>query len=174
MFGQRQKKSHRRLLQGELAQALVHLQLAGAHAATGTARSAGAGAARLRGRLNASLAALAPVLESAREEARRASRAAAAAKKKSPHKSKKSKGNAMSRKWPYVFGAVAAGAAVGASAYVIRKRRAARSAAETADALAREARSYLDATAPIGGEQFEAPGLAKSKDAQAKVLETSR
>lgn len=168
VFGRR-KKSHGRLLRSELSQALVHLQLAGMHAATGTARSAGAGAARMRGRLNTSLAMLAPVLETAREEARKAAKAAA-----KQNKSHKSKGNAMSRKWPYVLGVVAAGAAVGASAYVIRKRRAARRAQETADTLAREARTYLDVAAPV--EPLETTSVKEnwSKAKDSKVLETSR
>src|SRR5262245_22871699 len=91
VFGRRRTKAHGQLFRAELAQALTHLHMAGTHAATGLAGSAGAGAARLRGRWHASLAAFAPVIQTAREEARREARRETRRAARAVAKSKKSK-----------------------------------------------------------------------------------
>jgi len=164
-----------------MVQALAHLQLAGTHAAAGAAGSAGAGAARLRGRWNASIEALTPVLAAARLEAQRATKDAAKAKAKA-NKRKPKEGSLMARKWPYIVGVVAAGAAVGAGTYVVRKRRNARSAEETAQALAGDARNLVTAASSVASDTAgEATSSAKdawvktkdpiSRDGKTKVLE---
>lgn len=182
MFRRRKVTPHGPLFRAQMAQALAHLQLAGTHAAAGAAGSAGAGAARLRGRWNASMEALAPVLTAARVEAQRATKETAKAKAKANKRKKAKEGSLMARKWPYILGVVAAGAAVGAGAYVVRKRRNARSAEETAQALAGDARNLVTAASSVHGDAAgEATSSAKdawvktkdpiSRDGKTKVLE---
>ncbi|HZN73928.1 MAG TPA: hypothetical protein VFC00_19855 [Micromonosporaceae bacterium] len=177
MFRRRKVTPYRPLFRSELAQVLAHLQLAGLHAAAGAASTAGAGAARLRGRWQASLGALAPVLDAARLEAQRANMAAAKTKAKSKAKANKKKGKAMSSKWPYIVGAIAAGAAVGAGAYAIRKRRNARRAAESAltgDARDLVARSALGTAAnDTAGEPVVTGTSAPAKETWVKTKDTA-
>jgi hypothetical protein len=181
VFRRRKVTPYSPLFQSQLLQALAHLQLAGTHAAVGAAGSAGAGAARLRGRWNASMEALAPMRAAARLEAQRAAKAAEKSKAKA-NKKKAKKGSPMARRWPYIVGVVAAGAAVGAGAYAVRKRRNARSAEETAHALAGDARDLVaSASSTVGGAVTEASQGTKdawvktkdpiSRDGKTKVLE---
>jgi hypothetical protein len=111
-------------------------------------------------------------MAAARLEAQRATTQVAKAKAKSSATANKKRGRSMSRKWPYIVGVITAGAAVGAGVYVARKRRNARNAAETANALTGDARNLV-ASVTNAGSSTEAATSAPAKDAWTKTKEAA-
>ncbi|GAA3229699.1 hypothetical protein ACFO1B_26220 [Dactylosporangium siamense] len=126
VFGRREVKTHRRLMQEELGESLGHLRMAAAHAADG---ASGALAPRVENARNAVKPGLAKaggaagtILIIARDRSRQASKQAEKIGRKGKAKMTK---NESRRRWPMaVGGLLMAGAAVGAATALMRRRRA--------------------------------------------------
>jgi hypothetical protein len=152
MHGRAKPRGYGQSTRAELAESFAHLRAAAGHAGTDVAGTGGAmlgsGAVKLRTGWDA---AFAPLVYAARTEARRATTTAA--------KRKNSKGDSMSRKWPFVMGALAT-AAVGA--YAARKRRNAGRENDVPDVTALDARQAADdATGGAAEQGMDSWGAAK-------------
>lgn len=128
VFGRREVKTHRRLMQDELGESLGHLRMAAAHAADG---ASGALAPRVEnarkvvkpGLMKAGGAA-GTILVIARDRSRQASKQAEKMGRKGKAKMMKQESR-NSRRWPMTLGGLlVAGAAVGAATALMRRRRA--------------------------------------------------
>jgi hypothetical protein len=128
VFGRREVKTHRRLMQEELGESLGHLRMAAAHAADG---ASGALAPRVENARNAVTPGLAKaggaagtILVIARDRSRRASKQAEKMGRKGKAKMMKNESRS-SRRWPMTLGGLLmAGAAIGAATALMRRRRA--------------------------------------------------
>jgi hypothetical protein len=134
----RTTKSHRQLAKDELSESFDHLMQAATHLAGGVGKSVGPRVNTAReymspatGKMRnsatqgweATIAALAPLAEAARDGARQAGGTARKAKAKNL-KAIRKKENRMSRKrWPMLAGLLAAGTAVGAAGALVMRRR---------------------------------------------------
>ncbi|MET7418088.1 hypothetical protein [Dactylosporangium sp. NPDC005555] len=128
VFGRREVKTHRRLMQEELGESLGHLRMAAAHAADGASgalvpRVENARKAVKPGISKASDAA-GTILVIARDRSRQAGRQAEKMGRKGKAKMMKNESR-NSRRWPMAIGGLLmAGAAVGAATALMRRRRA--------------------------------------------------
>lgn len=128
VFGRREVKTHRRLMQEELGESLGHLRLAAAHAADG---ASGALAPRVETARKAVKPGLAKaggtagtIVVIARDRSRQASKQAENMGRKGKAKMMK-KESRNGRRWPMALGGLLiAGAAVGAATAMMRRRRA--------------------------------------------------
>ncbi|GAA3280719.1 hypothetical protein Dvina_53345 [Dactylosporangium vinaceum] len=142
MFARRQVQSHTRLMQDELGQSLDHLRMAAAHAADGASGALAprvdaarkAVKPRLDSGVNRAVGGMESVMMLARERSQQAQKQAQKASKKAGKKADKMGRKAKnkltrsepktSRRLPLAIGGlVVAGAAVGAAAAYMRRRR---------------------------------------------------
>lgn len=128
VFGRREVKTHRRLMQEELGESLGHLRMAAAHAADG---ASGALAPRVENARNAvrpglvkAGGAAGTILVIARDRSRQAGKQAEKIGRKGKAKMTKNESR-NSRRLPMAIGGLlVAGAAIGAATALMRRRRA--------------------------------------------------
>lgn len=127
VFGRREVKTHRRLMQEELGESLGHLRMAAAHAADGASGALAPRVETARKAVKPGLAkaggAAGTVLVIARDRSRQASKQAEKMGRKG--KAKMMKKERRNSRWPMTLGGLLiAGAAVGAATAMMRRRRA--------------------------------------------------
>jgi hypothetical protein len=126
VFGRREVKTHRRLMQEELGESLGHLRMAAAHAADGASGALAPRVENARKAVKPGLTkagdAAGTILVIARDRSRQASKQAEKMGRKGKAKMKR---NESRRRWPMTLGGLLmAGAAVGAATALMRRRRA--------------------------------------------------
>jgi hypothetical protein len=128
VFGRREVKTHRRLMQEELGESLGHLRMAAAYAADGASGALAPRVEIARKAVKPSLAkaggAAGTILVIARDRSQQASKQAEKMGRKGKAKMMK-KESRNSRRWPMTLGGLLiAGAAIGTATAMMRRRRA--------------------------------------------------